>query len=163
MTNGPPWTGVAGSGAPLPGTRGYAPGAFDLFHIGHLNLLRRASLLCDHLIAGVVSDEVARQQKGRLPIVPEQERLQIVASLRFVEEAVMEWTTDKVATWRSVGFDVLFKGSDWQGSQKWTRLEQEFAEVGVSVVYLPYTEQTSSSHLRHRTQAERSRWRPTSD
>src|SRR5437763_16329085 len=90
------------------GLVGYVPGAFDLFHIGHLNILRRAQLSCDYLIAGVVSDDVALAQKGKLPVVPQQERLDIVASLRIVDEAVMEWTTDKLATWERDGFDVLF-------------------------------------------------------
>lgn len=130
------------------GVVGYVPGAFDLFHVGHLNILRRAGLVCDHLVAGVVSDDVALQQKGRRPVVPQEERLDIVRSLRCVDEAVMEWTTDKLATWERVGFDVLFKGDDWRGSEKWTRLEREFAERGVRVVYLPYTGYTSTTRLR---------------
>jgi glycerol-3-phosphate cytidylyltransferase len=127
---------------------GYVPGVFDMFHIGHLNILRRASLQCDRLIAGVVSDEVALQQKGRPPVIPQDERLDIVASMEFVDRAVMEWSTDKLATWDRVGFDVIFKGDDWRGSEKWTRLEHEFARVGVVVLYLPYTTHTSSSRLR---------------
>ncbi len=136
------------------GLVGYLPGAFDLFHIGHLNILRRASLSCDHLIAGVVSDEVALEQKGRYPVVPQQERLDIVASMRMVNEAVMEWTTDKLATWERVGFDVVFKGDDWVGSEKWMRLEREFAKRGVRVVYLPYTKYTSTTRLRQLTGLE---------
>jgi glycerol-3-phosphate cytidylyltransferase len=127
---------------------GYAPGAFDMFHIGHLNILRRASLQCDRLIAGVVSDQVALEVKGRWPVIPQDERLDIVSSMEFVDEAVMEWTSDKLATWDRVGFDVIFKGDDWRGSEKWTRLEREFARVGVAVLYLPYTRHTSSSRLR---------------
>lgn len=132
---------------------GYAPGAFDLFHVGHLNLLRRARLECDYLIAGVVSDQVALEQKGRYPVVPEDERLEIVASLDVVDQAVLEVTTDKLATWERVRFDTIFKGSDWIGSQKWTALEREFAARGVRVVYLPYTEHVSTSILRTRRQA----------
>jgi glycerol-3-phosphate cytidylyltransferase len=127
---------------------GYAPGAYDLFHVGHLNLLRRVRLECDYLIAGVVSDEVALTQKGRLPVVPQEERLEIVASLDVVDEAVMEWTTDKLETWERVRFDVIYKGSDWTGSAKWTELERQFALRGVRVVYLPYTEHVSTSILR---------------
>lgn len=129
---------------------GYAPGAYDLFHVGHLNLLRRVRLECDYLIAGVVSDQVALEQKGRLPVVPEDERLEIVASLDVVDEAVMEWTTDKLETWERVRFDVIFKGSDWIGSPKWTELEREFAQRGVRVVYLPYTHHVSTTLLRAR-------------
>lgn len=139
---------------PRHGLVGYLPGAFDLFHIGHLNILRRASLSCDHLIAGVISDEVALQQKGRYPVVPEQERADIVASMRMVDEVAIEWTMDKLATWERVGFDVVFKGSDWVGSEKWTRLEREFALRGVRVVYLPYTKYTSTTRLRQLTGLE---------
>jgi glycerol-3-phosphate cytidylyltransferase len=127
---------------------GYAPGVYDLFHIGHLNLLRRSSLLCDQLIAGVVSDQVAIAQKDRAPVVPEDERVAIVAAMRPVASTHLETTTDKLATWEQVRFDVIFKGDDWRGSPKWTRLEAEFAERGVTVVYLPYTGRTSSSLLR---------------
>jgi glycerol-3-phosphate cytidylyltransferase len=127
---------------------GYAPGAYDLFHVGHLNLLRRARLACDWLVAGVVSDEVALAQKGRSPVVDENARALIVGSMAFVDEVFVERTTDKLVTWDSVRFDVVFKGADWRGSEKWTRLEEEFAQRGVRVAYLPYTEHVSSSHLR---------------
>ena len=127
---------------------GYAPGAYDLFHVGHLNLLRRVRLECDYVIAGVVSDDVALARKGRLPVVPQEERLEIVAALDVVDEAVMEWTTDKLATWEQARFDVIYKGSDWAGSPKWTALERDFARRGVRVVYLPYTEHVSTTILR---------------
>lgn len=127
---------------------GYVPGAFDLFHIGHLNLLRRVRLECDRLIAGVVSDDVALAQKGRLPVVPEDERLEIVASLDLVDGVHLETTTDKLATWEQVRFDLIFKGDDWLGSPKWTALERDFADRGVRVVYLPYTRHVSTTLLR---------------
>lgn len=133
---------------PPTGLVGYAPGAYDLFHVGHLNLLRRARLSCDYLIAGVVSDEVALRQKGRWPVVPEEERLAVVEAMDFVDEVVMERTTDKLVTWQSVRFDVVFKGDDWRGSEKWTALGRAFAEVGVRVAYLPYTEHTSTTKQR---------------
>lgn len=127
---------------------GYAPGVFDMFHVGHLNLLRRARLACDHLVAGVVSDEVALQVKGRLPVVAQDERLAIVASMRFVDEVVLERDVDKVLTWTRVGFDVIYKGEDWRESAKGRQLERAFAPHGVTVVYLPYTEHTSTTRLR---------------
>ena len=133
------------------GVVGYAPGAYDLFHVGHLNLLRRAWLRCDHLIAGVVSDQVALRQKGRLPVVPELERLAVVEAMDVVDDAVVELTTDKLLTWGSVRFDVVFKGDDWRGSPTWTSLEERFAGVGVRVEYLPYTEHTSTTMLRAAT------------
>jgi glycerol-3-phosphate cytidylyltransferase len=127
---------------------GYAPGAFDLFHIGHLNLLGKAKLQCDHLIAGVVSDEVLVAHKGVRPLIPLRERLEIVRSVRFVDEALPATTNDKLAIWRELHFDVLFKGDDWRGTEKGNRLERDFAAVGVDVVYFAYTASTSSTALR---------------
>lgn len=127
---------------------GYAAGAYDLFHVGHLNILRRAREQCDHLIAGVVSDEMLEVTKGIRPTIPLIERLEIVRSIRYVDEAVIESVPDKLETWREVGFNVFFKGDDWRGTQKGLRLEQQFAAVGVEVVYFPYTIDTSSTALR---------------
>lgn len=127
---------------------GYAAGAYDLFHIGHLNILKHARNACDHLIAGVVSDEMLVAAKGRAPVIPLAERLEIVRSVRYVDEAVAEVLPDKLDTWRELRFDVFFKGDDWRGTEKGLRLEREFAEVGVEVVYFPYTVTTSSTALR---------------
>jgi glycerol-3-phosphate cytidylyltransferase len=127
---------------------GYVPGVYDMFHIGHLNVLRNARLHCDHLIAGVVSDEMAAVAKGREPIVPLVERLEIVRSVRYVDEAVAETVADKVEMWRRFKFDVLIKGDDWRNTPKGRALEERMAEVGVEVIYLPYTAHTSSSLLR---------------
>lgn len=127
---------------------GYAPGAYDLFHIGHLNILKHAAEHCDHLIAGVVSDEMLLLSKGRAPVIPLAERLEIVRSLRFVDDVHAEVVPDKIDTWRQVGFDVIFKGDDWRGTAKGERLERDFAAVGVGVEYFPYTVHTSSTMLR---------------
>ena len=127
---------------------GYAPGAYDLFHIGHLNLLRHAKNECDVLIAGVVSDEMLLRSKGRLPVIPLAERLEIVRNLRFVDDVHAEVLPDKIDTWRQVRFDVIFKGDDWRGTPKGEKLERDFAAVGVEVRYFPYTMHTSSSLLR---------------
>jgi glycerol-3-phosphate cytidylyltransferase len=127
---------------------GYAPGAYDLFHIGHLNILKHAAEHCDRLIAGVVSDEMLLQSKGRLPVIPLAERMEIVRNLRFVDDVHAEVVPDKIDTWREVGFDVIFKGDDWRGTPKGERLERDFAEVGVEVRYFPYTMHTSSTILR---------------
>lgn len=127
---------------------GYAAGAFDLFHIGHLNILKHAKSQCDYLIAGVVSDEMLQQTKGITPVIPLAERLEIVQNIGFVDEARAEVVPDKLQTWRDVGFDVFFKGDDWRGTEKGRRLEREFAAVGVEVVYFPYTMNTSSTVLR---------------
>ncbi|HEY0374897.1 MAG TPA: adenylyltransferase/cytidyltransferase family protein [Amnibacterium sp.] len=127
---------------------GYAAGAFDLFHIGHLNLLRHAKSECDHLIAGVVSDEMLERTKGITPVIPLGERLEIVRNIAFVDEARAETLPDKLDTWREVGFTHFFKGDDWRGTEKGLRLEAEFAKVGVEIVYFPYTMSTSSTKLR---------------
>lgn len=127
---------------------GYAAGAFDLFHVGHLNLLRHARERCDVLIAGVVSDDMLRAVKGIEPVVPEAERAEIVGSLRMVDDVHIERVPDKLDVWRDVGFTHFFKGDDWRGTEKGIRLEQRFAAVGVTVVYFPYTAHTSSTALR---------------
>ncbi|MFX4294450.1 adenylyltransferase/cytidyltransferase family protein [Streptomyces bohaiensis] len=129
-------------------TVGYAPGVYDLFHIGHLNILRHARARCDHLVAGVVSDETATGMKGRPPVIPLVERLEIVRSIRFVDAAFVDTSHDKLEMWRRVRFDVIFKGDDWRGTPKGERLEAAMASVGVEVVYFPYTVHTSSTQLR---------------
>lgn len=128
---------------------GYAPGVYDLFHIGHLNILRMARSRCDHLIAGVVSDEMAEKAKGRRPVVPLAERLEIVDHIRFVDQVHAEIVPDKLETWDILKFDIFFKGDDWKGTRKGIELERRFAQVGVEVMYFPYTRETSSTILRN--------------
>ena len=127
---------------------GYAAGAFDLFHIGHLNILRHAKSACDYLIAGVVSDEMLQLNKGITPFIPLSERLEIVQDVRHVDYAYAETVPSKMEVWRELQFTVFFKGDDWRGTEKGLRLEREFGEVGVEVVYFPYTASTSSRQLR---------------
>ncbi|MGV8886138.1 MAG: adenylyltransferase/cytidyltransferase family protein [Microbacteriaceae bacterium] len=127
---------------------GYAAGAYDLFHVGHLNILRRAKEQCDILIAGVVSDEMLELSKGKRPVIPLAERLEIVSHIRFVDRAHAEIVPEKIATWHELHFDIFFKGDDWRGTAKGRALEMEFAAVGVEVVYFPYTIDTSSTKLR---------------
>lgn len=127
---------------------GYAGGAFDLFHVGHLNILKHAKSQCDYLIAGVVSDEMLEHTKGRGPIVPLAERLEIVRHISFVDEAVEERLPNKIDTWRAVPFDIYFKGDDWKETERGQQLEREFAACGVEVMYFPYTMTTSSTALR---------------
>lgn len=129
-------------------TTGYVPGGFDLFHIGHLNMLLAARERCDVLIAGVATDASLEQMKGRLPVVPYEERVEIVAAMRCVDTVVADASVDKRIAWDLVQFDVLFKGSDWLGTEKGDRLEAQLQEVGARIVYLPYTARTSSSALR---------------
>lgn len=127
---------------------GYAAGAYDLFHIGHLRLLQHAREQCDHLVAGVVSDEMLREVKGVESVIPTVERAEIVAGVAVVDQVHVETTPSKMDAWRAVGFTHFFKGDDWRGTEKGRRLEEQFAEVGVEVVYFPYTAHTSSTKLR---------------
>lgn len=127
---------------------GYAPGAYDLFHVGHLNILKHAKSGCDYLIAGVVSDEKLRRTKGELPFVPLLERAEIVRHIVFVDEVYEEHVASKVDAWHDLHFDRIFKGDDWRGTAKGDKLETDFADVGVEVVYFPYTVHTSSTMLR---------------
>jgi glycerol-3-phosphate cytidylyltransferase len=133
---------------------GYAPGVYDLFHIGHLNVLRNSRQFCDHLIAGVVSDDLAQRVKGLRPVVPLEERLEIVQAIRFVDEAVVEDLPHKLEMWERLRFDVIIKGDDWKGTDKGDKLEADFAAVGVEVAYLPYTQRTSSTMLRRMLERE---------
>ncbi|MCC3292044.1 MULTISPECIES: adenylyltransferase/cytidyltransferase family protein [unclassified Arthrobacter] len=132
----------------MPVKVGYASGVYDLFHIGHLNLLREARDRCDFLIAGVASAEMSQRLKGTTPVVPLAERLEIVRSIRFVDAVVVDEHVNKAETWREVGFNVFFKGDDWRGTPKGVRLERDMKLIGVEVVYLPYTATTSSTMLR---------------
>lgn len=127
---------------------GYAPGAYDLFHVGHLNLLRQAKEHCDFLIVGVVADEVLIKHKGVQPVVPLAERLEIVRNVRYVDAAHAAFSNDKVAIWNDLRFNVLFKGDDWKGTEKGDALERSFGALDVEVVYFPYGQITSSSALR---------------
>jgi glycerol-3-phosphate cytidylyltransferase len=133
---------------------GYAPGVYDLFHVGHLNILRNSRLACDYLIAGVGSDDRTWRAKGRGPVIPLAERLEIVASIRYVDEAVVEDLPTKLQMWERLRFDVIIKGDDWRGTDKGDRLERDFAPVGVEVFYLPYTVHTSSTILRQALNTE---------
>lgn len=127
---------------------GYASGVFDMFHVGHLNILRRARLECDYLIAGVTTDETCERIKGKRPVVPLHERMEIVQNIRFVDQAVPDDTEDKINMWYALQFDVMFKGNDWEGTERGDRMVAQFAEVGVKVIFLPYTPETSSTMLR---------------
>lgn len=132
---------------------GYTTGVFDLFHIGHLNILRKASENCDYLIVGVTTDEEVERVKNRTPIIPYKERVEIVNSLKFVDKAIPEYDVDKLVAWEEYKFDVIFKGDDWKGSPKWLQYEKDFSKRGAEVKYFPYTKGTSSTYLREVLQA----------
>lgn len=126
---------------------GYTTGVFDMFHIGHLNLLKRAKEQCDFLIVGVTTDELV-SYKGSEAIIPQSERLQIVEAIEFVDKVVSQDSMNKKEAWEALKFDVMFVGSDWKGTDKWNQYEREFSELGVDIVYFPYTLTTSSTKLR---------------
>jgi len=127
---------------------GYASGAFDMFHIGHLNLLRQAKLQCDQLIAGVITDRLYQEVRGRPPIVPFTERLQIVRNIEFVDFAIGDDHMDKMFAWEQLRFDVLIKGDDWKYKPEAAALKGKIEEAGIEIAYVPYTEHTSSTRLR---------------
>lgn len=123
---------------------GYTTGVFDLFHIGHLNLLRQAKEKCDHLIVGVTVDELVAY-KGKHSVIPFEERIEIVRSIRYVDEAVAQTTMNKMQAWEKYHFDRMFVGDDWKNTEKWKSYEQQFQQVGVEIIYFPYTKTTSST------------------
>lgn len=130
------------------GLVGYVPGAWDMFHVGHLNILRRARENCDHLVVGAVTDDALYEAKGKYPVVPLAERLRILAAMELVDAVVVDFSSSKLDVWNRVHFDVLFKGDDWQGTPKGSQLESEMSSVGAAVHYFPYTPHVSSTSLR---------------
>lgn len=123
---------------------GYTAGAFDLFHIGHLNIIRRAKENCDYLIVGVSIDELVAC-KHRKAVIPFEERIEIVRAIKYVDEVVAQCNLDKIAAWEKYKFDVMFSGDDWKNSERWNTYEREFKKRGVEIVYFPYTKNTSST------------------
>lgn len=128
---------------------GYTSGVYDMFHIGHLNLLKRAKEQCEYLVVGVTTDELA-QYKHKTPIIPYEERKQIVESIKYVDLAVPQENMDKLAACKKYNADVIFVGDDWKGTDKWNKIEQDLATIGAEVVYFPYTKGTSSTILREK-------------
>lgn len=127
---------------------GYTTGVYDMFHIGHLNILRRAKEQCDYLIVGVSTDELVQHDKNKTPIIPFDERIQIVESIKFVDKVVPQVDKNKFAAWEKLHFDKMFVGSDWMGTPQWNAFEQQFSKVGVEIVYLSHTDGISSTILR---------------
>jgi len=123
---------------------------FDLFHIGHLNLLMNAKSMCDKLIVGVTTDELTEQIKGKMPIIPFNERSAIIGSIKFVDIVVSQGKIDEISDYAKYKFDIIFKGDDWKGTARWNELEVYFQKKGVRVIFIPYTKETSSSQLKKR-------------
>ena len=127
---------------------GYTQGTFDMFHIGHLNLLKHAKELCDILIVGVNSDKLVEEYKNKKPIIHELERKEILQAIRYVDNVVICQTLDKMEMHKWIHFDAIFIGNDWKGNDRWTKTEQDLGQIGVHVVYLEYTKGVSSTMLR---------------
>ena len=126
---------------------GYTTGVYDMFHIGHLNLIRRAKEQCDYLVVGVSTDELVQHDKHKTPVIPYAERAEIVAALKYVDQVVPQPDKNKLAAWERLHFDKMFVGSDWKGTPQWNQFEEQFAPLGVEIVYLPHTDGISSTKL----------------
>lgn len=133
---------------------GYTTGVYDMFHIGHLNILRRAKEKCDYLIVGVSTDNLVRAEKNKTPVIPYDERVEIVKAIKYVDEVVPQKDKNKLGAYLKYKFDKMFVGSDWEGTPQWKKFEEEFAPYGVEIVYLPHTDGISSTILREKTGGE---------
>ena len=127
---------------------GFTVGTFDMFHIGHLNLFRQAKEYCEHLIVGVHSDEWVMQCKKRPTVIDYEERAEIVAAIRYVDEVVKNETKSKIDAWKRYQFNVAFIGDDWKGTEVWNKIEKELNRVGCDVIYIPYTKGISTTQIR---------------
>ena len=131
---------------------GYTTGVYDLFHIGHLNILKRAKEQCDYLIVGVSTDDLVESYKHKRPVIPFEERIEIIKAIKYVDEVVPQTSMDKMEAWENLHYDALFHGSDWKGSSMYDEVEEKLKSVGVDMVFLPHTDGTSSTMLSDKLQ-----------
>ncbi|MBO7199862.1 MAG: adenylyltransferase/cytidyltransferase family protein [Bacteroidales bacterium] len=129
---------------------GYTTGVYDMFHIGHLNILRRAKELCDFLIVGVSTDDLVQKDKNKTPIIPFEDRVKIIEAIRYVDKVVPQCDKNKFAAWERYKFNKMFVGSDWKGTEVWNKFEEEFKSIGVEIIYLEHTDGISSTILREK-------------
>ncbi len=129
---------------------GYTTGVFDLFHVGHLNILKRAKELCDYLIVGVSTDELVKEYKHKTPVIPFEERKEIVSAIKYVDEVYTQKNMNKFEAWEDLHFNVIFHGDDWKNSDLYKENEKKLSEVGVECVYFPYTKNISSTILKEK-------------
>lgn len=127
---------------------GYTQGVYDMFHIGHLNLLNNAKAQCEYLVVGVNSDELVKEYKHKTPVICQEERRTIVENIKAVDKCIIATTLDKKAAWNQLHFDAIFIGNDWKGNPRWEQTGKEMAELGAELVFLPYTAGVSSTMLR---------------
>lgn len=126
---------------------GYTTGVFDMFHVGHLNILEKSKELCDYLIVGVSTDDLVMQYKKKKPVIGYKDRKAIVEAIRYVDKVVPQQTMDKMAAWNEWHFDVVFHGDDWKGSEMYNSVECELSKVGCDMVFIPHTDGVSSTEL----------------
>lgn len=129
---------------------GYTTGVFDLFHVGHLNILKKAKEQCEYLIVGVSTDELVMEYKDKQPVIPFSERVEIVEGIKYVDKVVPQITREKIVAWEHLLFDVMFVGDDWKGNALFNELEKDFKQVGVDIVYFPYTKGVSSTIVKRK-------------
>jgi glycerol-3-phosphate cytidylyltransferase len=134
---------------------GYTTGVFDLFHVGHLNILKRAKEQCEYLIVGVSTNDLVMEYKNKLPVIPHHERMEIVEGIKYVDEVVPQTNRDKFYAWENLQFNVLFVGDDWKGSQLFNHLEDKFNPFAVDIIYLPYTLGVSSTLVKQKIENSR--------
>ncbi|MCD7790737.1 MAG: adenylyltransferase/cytidyltransferase family protein [Bacteroides thetaiotaomicron] len=127
---------------------GYTQGTYDMFHVGHLNLINHAKEYCDYLIVGVNSDSLVQTYKHKTPVISEIERQEIVSNIKAVDRCIIATTLDKIVAWKELHFDAIFIGDDWKGNTRWEQTEKDLEPFGASVVYLPHTDGVSSTILR---------------
>ena len=129
---------------------GYTTGVYDMFHIGHLNILRRAKEQCDYLIVGISTDELVQCDKHKTPIIPFEERCAIIEAIKYVDQVVPQPNKNKFEAWKKYHFNKMFVGSDWKGTETWNRFEEQFKPINVEIVYLEHTDGISSTILRRK-------------
>lgn len=127
---------------------GYTTGVFDLFHVGHLNILRKAKEQCEYLVVGVSTDELVKEYKHKFPFVPFEERMAVVQAIKYVDEVIPQTSLDKIKAWDILHFDVLFHGDDWKGTELYNDIEKKLGKHGVAVEYLPHTRGISSTDIK---------------
>jgi glycerol-3-phosphate cytidylyltransferase len=133
---------------------GYTTGVFDLFHVGHLNILRKAKEQCEFLIVGVSTDELVMEYKNKMPVIPYADRAEIIEGIKYVDMVVPQVNRDKFSAWENLKFDAMFVGDDWKGSPLFSEVERKFKRVGVEIVYFPYTKGVSTTELKHKIQVK---------
>ena len=126
---------------------GYTTGVYDMFHIGHLNIIQRAKEQCDYLIVGVSTDELVQKEKNKKPVIPFDERCKIIEAIKYVDMVVPQENKDKMGAWEKYHFNKMFVGSDWKGTPQWDQYEAQFSPLNVEIIYLPHTDGVSSTEL----------------